>query len=168
MKLWIAILAAAAGLTAAAEKNTRPAAKPAAAALTVPPGAQQIDPGTWRYQDQGKTWIYRQTPFGLSRFEEKPAESPASPATAEWISRQTPFGTARVENHPADTAESKALAEKAEKAADTQAFNDGDFVRFERNGPFGVYKWRRNKNELNESERRAWDRARSVPAGERK
>src|ERR1022692_4310867 len=50
--------------------------------LTLPPGAKKVEPGTYTYTDaQGKKWIYRQTPFGLSKAEDKPApEAAAAPA----------------------------------------------------------------------------------------
>ena len=35
---------------------------------------------------------------------------------------------------------------------------DGDAIRFERPGPFGVAKWQRKKTELNEVEHAVWDR----------
>ena len=37
------------------------------------------------------------------------------------------------------------------------AVEDGDVVRFERKGPFGVYKWSKPKKDLNEMERKAWE-----------
>jgi hypothetical protein len=44
---------------------------PGARITRVPEGATEIAPNTHRYQDaQGKVWIYRQTPFGLTRYEE--------------------------------------------------------------------------------------------------
>ena len=44
--------------------------------------------------------------------------------------------------------------------AGVKAFDAGDAVRFERPGPFGVYRWQTSKSELSEMERAAWDRAR--------
>ena len=49
-----------------------PAAKPAAksATLTIPTGAVQVSPGLYRWSDKdGKAWMYRRTPFGVSRWE---------------------------------------------------------------------------------------------------
>ena len=77
-----------------------------------------------RYTDpQGKTWIYRTTPFGVARYEEAPAPPPA------------PMPGAR-------------------------AFDDGDYVRFERPGPFGTYHWRTKKADLDETEKALWAAAR--------
>jgi hypothetical protein len=41
------------------------------------------------------------------------------------------------------------------------ATDDGEAVRFERLGPFGIYHWRRNKSELDAGEQAAWDRERA-------
>ena len=55
-------------------KTTKPAAKPAKNAptpLTVPANAVQVSPGLYRWTDKdGKGWMYRRTPFGVSRWEE--------------------------------------------------------------------------------------------------
>ena len=81
---------------AAAPKNA-----PATASSGVPAGATEIAPQAWRYTDKdGKTWIYRQTPFGLMRAEEqqkKPTtEAPSIKATdlgdSVRFEQQTPFG----------------------------------------------------------------------------
>src|SRR5215470_16679683 len=48
---------------------------PAAAPL-IPKGAVETEPGTFRYTDtDGKKWIYRKTPFGVARLEDKPEEA---------------------------------------------------------------------------------------------
>src|SRR5512146_1202484 len=122
-------------LGAAEEKAKKPAPKQAsraakpAAQIVVPADAEEIAPGTWRRQEAGKTWIYRQTPFGISRFEEKQAEK----------------------------FEEKKSESKATEAANMRAFDDGDDVRFERKGPFGVYRWRSKKSELNDVEKQVWE-----------
>jgi hypothetical protein len=101
--------------------------------ITIPAGAVEVEPYTYRYTDaQGKKWIYRKTPFGISRAEDKAVEDP------------------------------KAVDPKKEENArlidTTTAVEDGDTVRFERPGPFGVTKWQRKKTELNEVEHAVWDR----------
>ena len=126
-KIWI--LAAMAVMVVSAE-DRQPAKKasakktPAPAAdLTLPAGATLVEPGAYTYTDaKGKKWIYRQTPFGLARGEDKPAEATTSPAAASMIT----------------------------------ATEDGDTIRFERPGPFGVYKWQKKKSELADDERVAW------------
>ena len=44
------------------------------------------------------------------------------------------------------------------------ATEDGDTIRFERAGPFGVYKWQKKKSELADDERAAWERSRVAKA----
>jgi hypothetical protein len=72
---------------------------------SIPAGATQVEPNLYRYTDSsGKTWNYRQTPFGISRWEEStaPAAQPA-PAKNEPVvvtdlgdsyrfEKKTPFG----------------------------------------------------------------------------
>ena len=68
-------------LLAADDKTSKPKAKPAAApaAVTVPADATEIAPRVWRYTEKsGKTYIYRQTPFGLSKVEELAPSTSAS------------------------------------------------------------------------------------------
>jgi hypothetical protein len=67
---------------AAQEKKPAEQPKPKpASAITVPADATQIAPRVWRHTEKnGKTYIYRQTPFGLSKFEEQ-AVAPAAPAS---------------------------------------------------------------------------------------
>ena len=96
--------------------------------LTLPAGAKLVEPGTYTFTDaKGKKWIYRQTPFGLARLEDKPAEAETSPAPSLIT-----------------------------------ATEDGDTIRFERPGPFGVYRWQKNKSELADDERAAWERSRAA------
>jgi hypothetical protein len=109
----------------ASEKKT--AAVPAE--LTLPAGATEIEPGTYTFTDaQGKKWIYRKTPFGLSRAEDKPAAVSAAPAPVP--------------------------------GAGITATEDGDTVRFERPGPFGLYRWQKKKSDLSDDEKAAWERSR--------
>jgi len=72
----------------------------------------------------------------------------------KWIYRRTPFGVARIEDDgvPAE------VGPKTDRWADVKATEDGDVIRFERPGPFGVYKWEHKKTELNEMELAVWDR----------
>ena len=108
------------------EKAKKISAPPAE--LTIPAGAKQVDAATYTFTDaQGKKWIYRKTPFGLARLEDKPADTPA-PAPAASLA--------------------------------TTATEDGDIVRFERPGPFGMYRWQKKKTELDDDERAALDRSR--------
>jgi hypothetical protein len=80
--------------------------KAAAALPSVPKEAKEAGPNLYRYTDaQGKNWMYRKTPFGVSKWEEKPGEqeprveSPAAPGLSMTdlgdsvqFQRLTPFG----------------------------------------------------------------------------
>ena len=47
----------------------------ALSAAQIPAGAVKSDDGSYHYTDKsGKKWIYRQTPWGVSKAEDKPAE----------------------------------------------------------------------------------------------
>lgn len=74
--------------------------------VEVPAGAVKAADGSFHYSDgQGKKWIYRQTPFGMSRAEDRPVEAravevpPGMKATddgdAVRFERPGPFGTYR-------------------------------------------------------------------------
>jgi len=125
----IMLVAPAVGADKADKADKKNASRPSVATqpLTLPEGAEQIEPFTWRYTDEdGKTWIYRRIPFGLVRFEEK----------------------------------EKAAAGEA-PAVSIKAVEDGDNIRFERQGPFGPFRWVRKKtHELSDEEREAWERVR--------
>ncbi|MEO8373133.1 MAG: hypothetical protein ABI806_28365 [Candidatus Solibacter sp.] len=106
--------------TAKAPEKVNDASKPAA----IPAGAVADATGDYRYTDpQGKKWIYRKTPFGVTRLE--------------------------------DSAENAAPKAAAASGGGITAFDEGDKVRFERKGPFGVWKWEKKKSEMDESERAA-------------
>ena len=77
----------------------------------LPAGAVQTAPFTWSYADaHGHKWIYRQTPFGLARLEDKPDPQAAlnTAMQAQYLKavdagdsvrfeRPGPFGTYRWE-----------------------------------------------------------------------
>ena len=73
------------------------------------------------------------------------------PQGKKWIYRKTPFGMMRMEDTP-QPATTKA---DASAAAFIKATEDGDTVRFERKGPFGLWKWEKKKSELDEGEKAA-------------
>ena len=109
------------------------AAEPAGgtATLAIPAGAVVVESNLYRHTDaQGKTWIYRRTPFGITRAK---AQSEAPVRLDAW--------------------------------ANAKAWDDGDTVRFERPGPFGIYRWRTKKSELDATEQAVWARQQAGPAG---
>jgi hypothetical protein len=107
-------------------------AKAAPAVITVPAGAQETEPGVWLHTDaQGKRCMYRQTPFGIVRLEDKPAAP-----------------------------DPKAIEQEVAQLEATTAVEEGDSIRFTRPGPFGFYRWTTKKSELNEQEQAIWKRER--------
>jgi hypothetical protein len=61
------------------EKKPAPKAAPAAtdSAQKIPDGAKELEPYLYSYTDpQGKKWLYRQTPFGVVKWEDKPTVAP--------------------------------------------------------------------------------------------
>jgi len=76
----------------------------------------------------------------------------------KWIYRTTPFGVARLEDESG-----RKPVPAPDPAAGTKATAEGDTIRFERPGPFGVYKWEKNKSELNDMERAVWNRQAAKP-----
>ena len=68
------------------------------AEMVIPAGATMTEPGTYTFTDaQGKKWIYRKTPFGITRFEDKPVEAPAAPAAGSTITATEDGDTVRFE-----------------------------------------------------------------------
>jgi len=160
---WILVLAPLVMLVAGAagqEKSNREETKPRGR-LTLPEGAQKIDAYSHSYTDKdGKSWIYRQTPFGLVRYRD---ESKSGAAAAEQ-NKAEPSTTASGEPALSAAGASSSSAEPSEAPASPppglRAFDQGDSVRFERDGPFGKYTWVRKKDELTSQEQSAWEEAR--------
>ncbi|HUS06339.1 MAG TPA: hypothetical protein VMZ52_08590 [Bryobacteraceae bacterium] len=133
----------------------------------IPKGAVAISPLEYRYKDaKGKTWIYRKSPFGYSKTEES-AAAPAAPGH----SMPTPFG-ASVKAADETTEKQKAgnpfgsrkradTATAADSEASVTAKEEGDSIRFEKQTPFGSYKWTRKKTALTAEEQQLWERQRA-------
>jgi hypothetical protein len=108
-----------------AQANKAAASKTAATdrPAGVPADAQEIQLYLYRYTDShGKKWLYRQTPFGLSKWEDKPVDAAAASARA------------------------------SENSVPVKVLDQGDSYRFEKDTPFGPTHWERRKSELTESE----------------
>ena len=100
------------------------------AALVVPAGAVEIEPNIFKYTDKsGKATYYRKSPFGVSYY------SPEKAVPKSVASNSAP------------------------SSSETQAYDQGDSVKFIRPGPFGNYTWIRKKSELNEDEKEAFDKS---------
>lgn len=142
MKLLVLLLLPVVLLCAGQNKTPRKDAKPAPAAKQVvvkpeiPAGATQAGPNSWRYTDEkGETWIYRKTPFGMTRIAEPAPKTDAA-------------GKADAELPPG-----------------LKAVQVGDEIQFERPGPFGVTRWSRKMDQLTEIERKIWERDRPKQGG---
>src|SRR5579862_6908816 len=100
MKILILAMIAAAFMLAQ-DKDSKAGKEP----VGIPKGATQVAPNLYRATDaQGKTWFYRQSPFGISKWEDKPEvqRTVAEPLTTVHdlgdkveFQRQTPFGVSK-------------------------------------------------------------------------
>ncbi len=131
MKLLLALCFSAAMF--AAPQDAKPAEKSAQAEApekpltAIPASAVRIEPGAYRYTDA---------------------------KGKKWILFETPFGIARKE----DTGEPLRKKQKeVESMRGVKITEDGDSLKFEREGPFGTYKWSKKKTELTDQEKAAWD-----------
>jgi hypothetical protein len=124
--------AASSTVTPSVKKKARPAPHPVEP-LKIPSGAVKTAEGNYRFIDpQGKVWLYRETPFGVSRALETPAlAASASPA---------PGAPAKDPNEH------------------VTAVADGDTIRFQKPSPFGVTSWQKNKADLTPEEQKVWER----------
>lgn len=124
---------------APADKTTKRTASPAAAtpapksgSISIPADAVEIGPQVYRYKDaDGKSWIYRKTPFGISKMEEMTTGQPAPPLMS---TPAPPPGESKIK---------------------VTAVDKGDSVRFEQQTPMGPRVWERKKSELTAQES-AW------------
>ena len=120
----------------AVPKKVKPDPAPAAAkvqVIAIPAGAVEVEPYIYRYTDpKGKNWIYRKTPFGVVRIEDKPVSADKAQAAKD---------------------------QKEQLIETTKALEVGnDTIQFERVWPFGRTQWQRKKTDLNEVERAVWAR----------
>lgn len=113
-----------------ADGKLTPEQKAAAALPTVPAGAQEVGSNLYRYTDpHGKVWMYRKTPFGVSKWEEKPEDR---------VPQAEPTGSAGAD------------------MTGTIMTDLGDSVQFQRATPFGPQKWTRKKSEMSDDEKAAF------------
>ena len=99
--------------------------KKAPASNAIPANAVKIDEQTYKVKEKdGKTWVYRRTPFGLSRVAE------------EQFRKQE------------DAAPIRPSSQSSVRVIDL-----GDEYKFERAHPFGIQVWKRKKAELTGEEK---------------
>ncbi len=143
----------------------RPEPKKSRKPAAVPADATEVSSGVYRHTDsQGKTWLYRNTPFGISKSEETQASSKEETASGPSrqvdakgkvsVSNPSPFGVSKVE----ERGKPSAVASAEDPAQSIKTKDLGDRVQFERSTPFGPSRWERKKSELTEIERAAWER----------
>ena len=117
------------------------------APLTIPAGAVKSPDGDYHYKDaQGKAWIYRQTPFGVTRaVDSLRTTAPTGPI-------QTPFGISKTAAAPPPAAPA------GDPTDHITATAQGDTIHFQKPTPFGITHWEKNKNDLTAEEQKVWDR----------
>ena len=125
MRLRIVLLALVLGAGGLAADRKADSKTAGGAPNGVPAAAVRVDATTWRYTDpHGQAWIYRRTPFGLMKIEEKPAAPvKAAPKPVTHVveegdhlrfERRTPFGMQRWVRKKTDlTAEERQIWEEA-------------------------------------------------------
>lgn len=116
---------------AAPKQTAKKEAAPAAGAK-IPSGAKKVAPFTYSFTDtKGVKWIYRETPFGVVKMEDKPEVAPvpdnSTPTVATDLGdtvqfeRKTPFGASKWTKKKSDlTAEEEALIAKPAAGAEKQ------------------------------------------------
>jgi hypothetical protein len=126
----------------------------AVSAENIPSGAVKVDENTSKYTDAaGKKWIYRTTPFGTVKYEDKAAAPDGPSQKKDQAKDKTPFGRY---DSTVSAQESSIRMTKAREEKGT--------IYFERPGPFGMIRWSRAKNELTDEEKAIWE-SRTKPAG---
>jgi hypothetical protein len=130
---------------------------------TIPKDAVRNGDGSFTWTDKkGAKWLYRKTPFGVSKTSavkpETQTGSQPQPKTREVetdkgteLQRDTPFGTTKT-------------GTDAKSNPPVKAVEAGDVVRFERKTPFGISKWEKKKSELTDDERKILAQQNAKPA----
>lgn len=111
-------------------------------AVSLPSGATEVSPGVWRNTEKnGKTYLYRRTPFGLSKLEDSPTPTATQASSPSTVTAAKP---------------------------EVQAKDLGDNVRFEAKSPFGPRVWQKRKSELTDEEKEwlAKSKAPDAPASQ--
>ncbi len=113
-----------------AKQKAKPSAPAPGGSISIPADAVEISPQAYRYKDaDGKSWIYRKTPFGISKMEERP-----NALTPEQMAQG-------------------ASAVPAKSKIKVRAIEEGDTVRFEQLTPMGNRVWERKRSELTPEEK---------------
>ena len=127
----ITIILMSAALGAAQNPSAKPAAKSATSVSgqSIPSGAVQVEPNLYRFTDaQGKNWMYRRTPFGISKWQEDSVPTPPTvpetnlPRVTDFgdrlqFERSTPFGSTVWTKKKSDLTEEEKAWSEASKAS---------------------------------------------------
>ena len=141
---------------APARKSSSSKASAASRATThqavAPKGAIEIEPNVYKHTDaNGKTSIYRKTPFGLVKSDDLSAASGSmAPQASERPAAKSPSGA---------TASPFGDVKPGQTTQSIKVIDRGDTLEFERPSPFGSYKWKNKKTALTPEEREAWAQA---------
>jgi hypothetical protein len=134
----------------AAAPTRKAAARPAPPAVVIPASATRVDENTYTHIDaQGKTWVYRKTPFGIQKTERTTESTPYGLPDATR-DRQSPFS--------AEGSQRTTVQQTEEQVTATEA---GDSVTFQKKTPFGNNIWTKKRAELNDDEKALLDRAKA-------
>jgi hypothetical protein len=109
-------------------KNQAKAEAPEKPLTEIPASAVEFEPGSYHYTDA---------------------------KGKKWILRPTPFGIAKIEDTGVPL---RSKLQEDHGMDNVKATEDGDSVKFERPGPFGMYKWEKKKADLDAGEKAAWER----------
>ncbi len=114
-------------------------------AFSVPKDAQPVGRGLYRAVDaSGVAWIYRMTPLGITKTPESAMQAESGPPSTLGIVRSTT---------------------EAPPPPDVTATPNGDEIRFEKRGPFGLTVWTKKRtDELNPVEKKALAEAEKTTA----
>jgi hypothetical protein len=129
----------------------------------VPKGSTDVGQGRYRFVDKdNKAWIYRMTPFGFQRSPEDSVRTDGAEKASATADEQPK--SAGESNAPRTDTPFGKSSEPASGMPATKVTEQGDSIRFERQSPFGVYRWTRKKSELTAEERRLWEQQRNASA----
>lgn len=134
---------------------------------TIPKDAVPDGDGSYSWTDKkGEKWLYRKTPFGVSKTSApKPDSRAAGQPRPETRSVETDKGVELQRDTPFGTAKS-GTDEKS--SPPVKAVEVGDSVRFERKTPFGIAKWEKKKSDLTDDERKILAQQDAKPADSHK
>ncbi len=120
------------------------------APLTIPASAVKQADGDYRYVDaKGTAWIYRNTPFGVSRATEASVQ-------AQGVAVSQNAGQRVSQNQLQSN-----VGPSPDRDEKVTAIANGETIQFTRPTPFGATRWTKSKSALTPDEQKIWDREQS-------